>query len=94
MAETTLQQSAFTEARLRQFWIKAKGWIAVAVIAIALAQAVFPIIWLGLPSDGNAERKGSPGGVLAQMRTTYELGESDLGDVDRFDQRQASSQGQ
>ena len=50
MAESTLQQSAFTEARLRQFWIKAKGWIALAVIAVALVQAIFPIIWLGLNS--------------------------------------------
>src|SRR4029453_19406796 len=53
MAETTLQQSAFTEARLRQFWIKAKGWIAVAVIVIAMAQAIFPIVWLGLNSLKN-----------------------------------------
>ena len=39
---------------------------------------LIPIIWLGLPSDGNA---GS-GGKLAQLRSKYELGESDLGDVD------------
>jgi len=37
-----------------------------------------PIIALGLPSDG---QPGS-GGRLAQLRTQYELGESDLGDVD------------
>ncbi len=49
---------------------------------VGILLLLIPIIWLGLPSDGNAERKGSPGGVLAQMRTTYELGESDLGDVD------------
>jgi hypothetical protein len=36
-----------------------------------------PIIMLGLPSD----RSGA-GGTLAQLRTKYELGESDLGDVD------------
>jgi multiple sugar transport system permease protein len=53
MAETTLQQSAFAQARLHSFWIKAKGWIAVAVIAIAMVQAVFPIIWLGLNSLKN-----------------------------------------
>ena len=39
---------------------------------------LIPIIWLGLPSDGNA---GS-GGKLSQLRTRYELGESDLGDID------------
>lgn len=37
-----------------------------------------PIMVFGLPSDG---QPGS-GGTLAQMRTRYELGESDLGDVD------------
>ena len=39
---------------------------------------LIPIIGLGLPSDGTA---GS-GGKLAQLRSEYELGESDLGDVD------------
>ena len=39
---------------------------------------LIPIIWLGLPSDGTA---GS-GGRLAQLRSQYELGESDLGNVD------------
>src|SRR5688500_16099843 len=53
MAETTLQQPAFSQARLHQFWIKAKGWIAIAVIAIALVQAIFPIVWLGLNSLKN-----------------------------------------
>ena len=38
---------------------------------------LIPIILLGLPAD----RSGS-GGTLAQLRTKYELGESDLGDVD------------
>ena len=53
MAETTLQQTAFSEARLRGLWIKAKGWIALAVIVIAMVQAVFPIVWLGLNSLKN-----------------------------------------
>jgi multiple sugar transport system permease protein len=53
MAETTLRETAFSEARLRGLWIKAKGWIALAVIVIAMAQAVFPIIWLGLNSLKN-----------------------------------------
>ena len=39
---------------------------------------LIPIIWLGLPSDG----KAGSGGKLAQLRSQYELGESDLGDVD------------
>ncbi len=39
---------------------------------------LIPIIWLGLPSDG----KAGSGGKLAQLRASYELGESDLGDVD------------
>lgn len=39
---------------------------------------LIPIIWLGLPSDG----KAGSGGKLARLRSSYELGESDLGDVD------------
>lgn len=39
---------------------------------------LIPIIYLGLPSDGEA---GS-GGELARLRSKYELGESDLGKVD------------
>jgi len=39
---------------------------------------LIPIIWLGRPSDG----KAGSGGKLAQLRSEYELGESDLGDVD------------
>ena len=39
---------------------------------------LIPIIWLSLPSDGD---KGA-GGVLSQLRTEYELGETDLGNVD------------
>lgn len=39
---------------------------------------LIPIIWLGLPSTGG----GNPGGTLANLRTKYELGESDLGTVD------------
>ena len=39
---------------------------------------LIPIIALGLPSDGT----GGSGGTLAQLRTKYELGEADLGDVD------------
>ena len=38
---------------------------------------LIPIIWLSLPSDGE-----KPGGVLSQLRSQYELGEADLGDVD------------
>ncbi|MBC8115442.1 MAG: hypothetical protein H7062_13745 [Candidatus Saccharimonas sp.] len=39
---------------------------------------LIPIIWLGLPSDGRADS----GGKLARLRSEYDLGESDLGDVD------------
>ena len=39
---------------------------------------LIPIVWLGRPSDG----KAGSGGKLAQLRSKYELGESDLGDVD------------
>ncbi len=39
---------------------------------------LIPIIGLGLPSDG----KPGSGGQLARLRSQYELGESDLGNVD------------
>ena len=48
------------------------------VYLIGIIVLLIPIIWLSLPSDG----KNKPGGVLSQLRSQYELGESDLGDVD------------
>ena len=48
------------------------------VYLIGIITLLIPIIWLSLPSDG---RKAS-GGVLSQLRSKYELGETDLGDVD------------
>ena len=46
---------------------------------IGILLLLIPIIKLGLPSDGT---KAATGGTLSQMRTEFELGESDLGDVD------------
>jgi hypothetical protein len=45
---------------------------------------LIPVILLGRPSapPSKAQPKGDAGGVLSQMRTQYELGESTLGDVD------------
>ena len=48
------------------------------IYLIGIVVLLIPIIWLSLPSDG----KGAPGGVLSQLRSKYELGEADLGDVD------------
>ena len=48
------------------------------VYLIGIIILLIPIIWLSLPSDG----KDTPGGVLSQLRSKYELGETDLGDVD------------
>ncbi len=48
------------------------------VYLIGIVVLLIPIIWLSLPSDG----KDAPGGVLSQLRSQYELGEADLGDVD------------
>ncbi len=47
------------------------------IYLIGIVVLLIPIIWLSLPSDGK-----SAGGVLSQLRTQYELGESDLGAVD------------
>lgn len=48
------------------------------VYLVGIIVLLIPIIWLSLPSDG----KKSSGGVLSQLRSKYELGETDLGDVD------------
>ena len=53
MADTVSLREDLSAARLRHFWNKAKGWIALAVIAIALVQAIFPIVWLALNSLKN-----------------------------------------
>ena len=45
---------------------------------VGILVLLIPIITYGLPSDG----KSGSGGWLAQMRTRYELGEADLGEVD------------
>lgn len=48
------------------------------VYLIGIIALLVPILLLSLPADG----KKSPGGKLYQLRSKYELGESDLGDVD------------
>ncbi|GAB4136497.1 MAG: hypothetical protein Tsb009_03580 [Planctomycetaceae bacterium] len=55
----------------------------------AILVLAIPIIWLGMPggpkgqaSDGTAQTESVGGGKLAQLRNKYELGESNLGDVD------------
>lgn len=45
---------------------------------IAIAVLMVPIIWLGMPSSEEEES----GGRLAQLRQEYDLGRSDIGDVD------------
>src|SRR6516165_8520729 len=50
---------------------------------------LIPIVWLGAPPEpvsanptGAAPSTGSSGGLLAQKRVEFNLGESDLGNVD------------
>ena len=46
---------------------------------------LIPIIVFGRPADGRkitADGNADPGGTLYRLRSQYELGESDLGDVD------------
>lgn len=54
------------------------------VYLVGIIVLLIPIIQLSLPSEGSAEKDGkkSPGGLLSQLRSKYDLGESDLGDVD------------
>ena len=49
------------------------------IYLVGIIILLIPIIVLGLPSDG---KNGVGGGVLSQLRSKYELGETDLGDVD------------
>ena len=46
---------------------------------IGIMILLVPIIQLSLPSDGINKHSG---GILSQKRSQYDLGESDLGDVD------------
>lgn len=48
------------------------------VYLVGIIVLLIPIIGLSLPSDG----KKASGGILSQLRSKYELGETDLGDVD------------
>src|SRR4051812_43541173 len=55
------------------------------VYLIGIIVLLAPIIQLSLPADGTKTAEGkpkNPGGILSQLRTKYDLGESDLGDVD------------
>ncbi len=45
---------------------------------VGMAVLLSPIIWLGMPSTGGDDK----GGRLAELRQQYDLGESNLGDVD------------
>ena len=50
---------------------------------VAIAVLLVPLFWLSQPATRDTkEAKGSPGGVLAQMRDKYELSESQLGEID------------
>jgi multiple sugar transport system permease protein len=53
MANAVSLRADLSAVRVRRIWATAKGWIALAVIAIALVQAIFPIVWLGLNSLKN-----------------------------------------
>src|SRR5689334_2198759 len=50
---------------------------------IGILLLLIPIIYFGLPAGGKDKTgKEIPGGGLAQLRKLYDLGESNLGDVD------------
>ncbi len=58
---------------------KQRKLLYVVCIAVLLA----PIIWLGMPATGEtAAGEDVSGGVLAQLRHDYDLGEHNLGNVD------------
>jgi hypothetical protein len=53
------------------------------VYIVAMVLLLIPIYVLGQPSVPSASsQKGSSGGVLAQLRSKYDLGQGDLGDID------------
>jgi hypothetical protein len=52
---------------------------------IGIIALLIPIIVLGRPASGKtsaADAKADPGGLLSQKRSEYDLGESDLGELD------------
>ena len=53
------------------------------IYVIILAALLYPMFLLSQPSSpGSDGQPGAPGGKLAQLRTQYNLDESELGDVD------------
>jgi hypothetical protein len=55
------------------------------VYLIGIIVLLVPITGLSLPADGTKTPDGkakNPGGLLSKLRSDYDLGESDLGDVD------------
>jgi len=58
------------------------------IYAIAIVVLMIPNFWLGMPATAVTEQRKTgekpqvTGGKLAQLRSQYELGESNLGDVD------------
>lgn len=72
MADAASLQADLSAARLRHFWTKAKGWIAFAVIGIALVQAIFPIVWLALNSLKNRLEMFSVPPIWFSMAVTSE----------------------
>lgn len=72
MADTATLQADLSAARLRHVWTRAKGWIALAVIAVALVQAIFPIVWLGLNSLKNRLEMFSVPPIWFSMTVTGE----------------------
>ncbi len=61
-----------------------RSFVRKIVYLVAMAGLLLVLVWLGQPSTtGKGEgEKGSPGGVLAQLRRENQLSEADLGDVD------------
>src|SRR6516165_9196069 len=54
------------------------------IYLIGIIALLIPVILFGRPANGKkaGEAGFDPGGTLYQLRSTHELGESDLGDVD------------
>ncbi len=60
-----------------------RSFIRKVVYLVAIAVLLVPLFWLSQPATRDTkEAKGSPGGILAQMRDKYELSQSQLGEID------------
>jgi hypothetical protein len=59
-----------------------RSFLRKVIYVAVMAGLLLPIYWLARPSVSDAGGEGDPGGVLAQLRDRYQLGQASLGEID------------